>query len=219
MILPVFLSFLAHHRLLQAAPAMAISVPVIVAMAWLLAGAPGVDAGTPRRCLRCLRKFAAMARMPAARRASMRFPGFGATAEADSALRRQHDEALQNIAFLRSEIERYKVLIVTKDELLARHKNARTAAEVDYETISRENAKLRARLNKAECGAAQMPPSWPPSRKPEPPPGATASDKFSRLKGFVLRELHPDTATAIDPAVASEIFKRLWPILQEIEKS
>jgi hypothetical protein len=50
---------------------------------------------------------------------------------------------------------------------------------------------------------------------------AFADRKFDSLRRFLAREFHPDYATADAPgkAVKAEIFKRIWPVVEEIDRT
>ena len=50
--------------------------------------------------------------------------------------------------------------------------------------------------------------------------GARGAAQYARLKRLVAAELHPDQAKSdgIDRLVGAELFKAIWPKMQEIEK-
>jgi hypothetical protein len=51
--------------------------------------------------------------------------------------------------------------------------------------------------------------------------GATGEKKFDEMKRYLARELHPDHSTSdgIEKLIRSEMFKKIWPKVEEIARS
>jgi hypothetical protein len=51
--------------------------------------------------------------------------------------------------------------------------------------------------------------------------GGATDRRFDRLKRLIAREFHPDqgAATGIEKQIRAEIFKTVWPRIEDIERS
>lgn len=80
-----------------------------------------------------------------------------------------------------------------------------------FTAVTFENDQLQQRVTKAEARLAKL------DSRPTAP---TSDYQFRRLRALLARELHPDTVPTegVEHDIRTEIFKTVWPQVQEIER-
>ena len=85
------------------------------------------------------------------------------------------------------------------------------ALQARLTAVTFENDQLQQRVTKTEARLAKL------DSRPTPP---TSDYQFRRLRALLARELHPDAVPAegVEHDIRTEIFKTVWPQVQEIER-